>query len=196
MPRGVFRRRTVVLAALAVAAIAASAAAGSPPHFAGPTLTHPAQPPDFALRDQNGRLIRLSAQRGKVVLLTFLYTNCPDLCPLTAMRINAALGTLGPARKRVTALAVTVDPKGDTPAAVKAFIRGHRLRPQFHYLTGSRTALAGIWSAYHVTAVRHPGDDVDHTLYTLVVDRSGKGRVLFDARASALALAHDIRLLL
>lgn len=196
MPRGVFRRRAVALAALAAAAFAASAAAGSPPHFAGPTLTHPALPPDFALRDQNGRLIRLSAERGKVVLLTFLYTNCPDLCPLTATSINTALGTLGPARKRVTALAVTVDPKGDTPAAVKAFIRGHGLRPQFHYLTGSRTALVRIWRAYHVTAVRHPGDDVDHTLYTLVVDRSGKGRVLFDSRASALALAHDIRLLL
>jgi protein SCO1 len=196
MPRGVHGCRIAVLAALAAAAVAASAAAGSPPRFTGPTLTHPAPPPDFALRDQNGRLIRLSAERGNVVLLTFLYTNCPDLCPLTAARINAALGTLGPARKRVIALAVTVDPKGDTPAAVKAFVRGHRLRPQFHYLTGSRKALARIWRAYHVTAVRHPGDDVDHTLYTLVVDRSGKGRVLFDSRASVLALAHDIRLLL
>lgn len=198
MPRGVFARRIAVLTALVVAAVAVSvsAAAGSPPRFAGPTLTHPAAPPDFRLRDQNGKLIRLSAERGKVVLITFLYTHCPDLCPLTATNINTALGTLGQAKKRVTVLAVSVDPRGDTHAAVGAFVRRHRLLPQFHYLTGSRTALTGIWRAYRVQAVRHPGDDVDHTLYTLVVDRSGKGRVLFDSRASARALAHDIRLLL
>lgn len=197
MPRGVFARRAAVLAALVVAAVVATAAAaGSPPRFAGPALTHPSVPPDFQLRDQKGKLIRLSAERGKVVLLTFLYTHCPDLCPLTATNINTALGTLGPARKRVTVLAVSVDPRGDTRAAVNTFVRRHRLLPQFHYLTGSRTALAGIWRAYRVQAVRHPGDDVDHTLYTLVVDRSGKGRVLFDSRASARDLAHDIRMLL
>jgi protein SCO1/2 len=130
------------------------------------------------------------------VLVTFLYTNCPDLCPLTATNINTALGTLGKAKSRVAVLAVSVDPRGDTRAAVNAFVRRHRLLPQFHYLTGSRAALSGIWRAYHVTAVRHAGDDVDHTLYTLVVDRSGKGRVLFDSRASARDLAHDMRILL
>jgi protein SCO1/2 len=197
MPRGVFVRRTAALAALVAAAAGFAAAAdGSPPHFAGPTLTHPAPPPDFRLRDQNRRLIRLSAERGKVVLVTFLYTHCPDLCPLTATNINTALGTLGKARQRVVVMAVSVDPHGDTPAAVRAFVRRHRLLPQFHYLTGSQAALAGVWRAYRVAAVRHPGADVDHTLYTLVVDRSGKGRVLFDSRASARDLAHDIRLLL
>jgi len=197
MPRGVFARRTAVLAALVVAAavVAASAAAGAP-RFAGPTLTHPAAPPDFRLRDQHGRSIHLAAERGKVVLITFLYTNCPDLCPLTATNINTALGTLGKARKRVVALAVSVDPRGDTHAAVAAFVRRHRLLPQFHYLTGTRSALSGVWRAYRVTAVRRPGDDVDHTLYTLLVDRTGKGRVLFDSQASARDLAHDIRLLL
>jgi protein SCO1/2 len=193
MPRGVFARRLAVLAAAMVAAVAASAAAGSPPKFVGPVLTHPAVVPDFALRDQNGRLVRVSAQRGKIVLLTFLYTRCPDLCPLTATNINTALGTLGPARKRVVVLAVTVDPRHDTKAAVQAFIRRHRLLPQFHYLTGTRSALAGVWRAYQVSSVGTAGD---HTLYTLLVDRSGKGRVLFAPQSSARDLAHDIRLLL
>jgi len=197
MSRGVVSRRVLAPAAVVVAVVAASAAAAAPPRFAGPTLTNPARTPDFRLRDQNGRMVQLSAERGKVVLLTFLYTHCPDLCPLTATNINTALGTLAPAaRKRVTALAVSVDPKGDTPRAVRAFVSMHRLLPQFHYLTGSRAALSGIWRAYRVTAVRRPGDDVDHSLYTLLLDRSGKGRVLFDSRASARAIAHDVRLLL
>lgn len=187
----------LVLGLLATAALAGPAARGSnAPRFMGATLKHPAPPPDFALRDQHGRLVRVSALRGKVVLITFLYTHCPDLCPLTATNINTAMGTLGPSRKRVVALAVSVDPRGDTPAAVSQFVRRHDLLPQFHYLTGPKATLAPIWRAYQVSAVRHGGPDVDHTLYTLVVDRTGKGRVLFDSTASARALAHDVRLLL
>jgi protein SCO1 len=139
---------------LATFTAAAGRAAGGPgPPFAGPTLTHPAPPPDFALRDQYGHLVRLSALRGKVVLLTFLYTHCPDVCPLTANNLNSVLARLGPARADVRVLAVSVDPKGDTPTAVKAFIRSHRLRPQFHYLTGTEKVLRSIWRAYKVQAV-------------------------------------------
>ena len=197
MPR-IGRLAAVGVGALALAAALATTAAPRvlSPGFWGPTLKHPAPPPDFALRDQRGELIRLSELRGKVVLLTFLYTHCPDLCPLTATNINTAIGTLGAGSKDVVALAVSVDPRGDTPASVKSFVRTHRLLPQFHYLTGSRAALTGIWSAYQVQAVRHPGEDVDHTLYTLLIDRTGKGRVLFDSRAAARTIRHDVRLLL
>lgn len=183
----------LVAVVLPAGVLARSAAA---PPFVGPTLTHPAPPPDFALRDQHGRLVHLAAQHGKVVLVTFLYTHCPDACPLTAMNLNAALGALGAARKHVEVLAVSVDPQGDTPAAVASFIRRLRLRPQFHYLRGTRGVLAPLWRAYKVTAVRVGGKDVDHTLYTLLVDRSGRGRVLFDSQATARAVAHDVRLLL
>ena len=184
----------VVLAALVPAGVAARDA-GAPP-FVGPTLTHPAPPPDFALRDQHGTLVHLAALRGKVVLVTFLYTHCPDACPLTAMNLNAALGALGPARRNVRVLAVSVDPAGDTPAAVASFIRRYHLRPQFHYLTGRRSALAPLWRAYKVAAVRSGAGEVDHTLYTLLVDRRGRGRVLFDSTATARTVAHDARLLL
>jgi protein SCO1 len=178
----------------ATAALAASDAK-SPP-FVGPRIAYPSVTPDFALRDQRGRLVRLSAQRGKVVVLTFLYTHCPDLCPLTAVHVQAALGRLGARRTGVSVLAVSVDPEGDTPAAVRRFVRTHRLGPQFHYLTASRKTLSPIWHEYNVTSVKVGGADPDHTLYVLLLDKRGKSRVLFDAKALPGAIAHDLRLLL
>jgi protein SCO1 len=185
-----------LLLALSVVVGRAGAAPTSGPGFVGPRIAHPSTTPDFALRDQNGRIVRLSAQRGKVVVLTFLYSHCPDTCPLTAIHIQDALRRLGSRRRSVVALAVTVDPKGDTPAAVRGFVRSHRLGPQFHYLTGMPRALTRIWRLYGVTSVRVGGPDPDHTLYVLLLDRAGKTRVLFDATAAAPAIAHDLRLLL
>jgi protein SCO1/2 len=129
-------------------------------------------------------------------MITFLYTHCPDQCPLTAIHIDDALARLGPRGKDVVALAVTVDPKGDTPAAVRAYARSHRLRPEFHYLTGSKTALERIWRLYNVTPVRPGGPDPDHTLYILLLDKHGKTRVLFDALGKPAAMAHDLGVLL
>jgi len=173
-----------------------SAAVAATPPFDGPRISHPARTPDFALRDQNGRVMRLSAQRGKVVVLTFLYTHCPDLCPLTAVHIDEAVSRLGAQRSGVTVLAVSVDPKGDTPAAVRGFVRSHRLGSEFHFLTGSRRVLAPLWRKYDVKSVTVGGADPDHTLYVLLLDRTGKTRVLFDATARPAAMAHDLRLLL
>jgi protein SCO1/2 len=171
-------------------------ATADPPKFLGPAITHPSVAPDFTLRDQSGRVVRLSAERGKVVMITFLYTHCPDLCPLTAAHINAALTRLGSRRTGVVALAVTVDPKGDTKLAVRAYVRTHRLPAEFHYLTGSKTALERIWRLYNVTPLRPGGPDPDHTLYILLLDRSGKSRVLFDALGKPVAMAHDLGVLL
>jgi protein SCO1/2 len=165
-------------------------------HFDGAVLEHPAAPPDFTLRDQRDRAVHLSALRGKVVLLTFLYTHCPDVCPLTAANLNTALRRLGGERSQVAVLAVSVDPKGDTPASIRSFIRHHRLLPEFRYLTGRRTTLEGVWRKYNVAVVRRGPGDVDHTLYTLLVDRDGTARVLFDVKATPAALVHDVRELL
>lgn len=173
-----------------------SAASAAPPRFDGPAIKGPRRPPDFALVDQNGQRVELYALEGKVVLLTFLYTRCIDVCPLTAARLNGALRLLGRARSRVRVLAVSVDPKGDTPSSVRAFVRGHGLLAQFHYLTGTRRTLAPIWRAYGVQSTAQAGGHVDHTLYTLLLDRAGRGRVLYDSTASSPSIAHDVRLLL
>ncbi|MDX6474350.1 MAG: hypothetical protein QOK22_3166 [Gaiellaceae bacterium] len=189
-------RAAAVAAALALSAAPLARAGGSPP-FAGPTIQNPTRPPLFALHDQNGQMVRLAQERGKVVLLTFLYTHCPDVCPLTAARLNAALAALGNRRSQVRVLAISVDPAGDTHAAVRQFALKHRLLPQFRYLTGPTTTLRSVWSRYGVQSLKQAGGDrVDHTLYTLLVDRTLRGRVVYDATATTTSILHDIRLLL
>ena len=184
-------RLRLLLAVIVALFIAAGAARAGGVGFDGPTIANPVRVPDFALRDQTGHMVRLSAQRGDVVLLTFLYTHCPTLCPLTAVHLDSA--ATGFAHVRV--LAVSVDPRGDTTAAVRRFVRTHALHSEFHYLTGPAPTLQRIWSAYHVSTAKF-GNHAYHTLYTMLVDQQGRDRVLYDATAGTTAIKHDIGLLL
>jgi protein SCO1 len=146
--------------------------------------------PDFALRDQDGRLVRLSKLRGRFVVVSFLYTHCPDVCPVIADNLNRAL-----ARSRgLTVLAVSVDPKGDTPASVHRFVRAHRLRPGFRYLTGTRAQLAPIWKAYHLGVMTGP-TTVAHSAFEVLVDRRGDERLLYDSQVKGADVARDLRTL-
>src|SRR5438046_8938026 len=106
--------------------------------YAGVPITPPRRAPGIALHDAWGRPVSLAAQRGKYVLVTFLYVHCPDVCPLIAQNLNAALRRLGPRRDRVRVLAVSVDPSGDTPAAVQHCVAERGLLAQFRYLIGAR----------------------------------------------------------
>jgi len=196
-------RRAALLAAAALVLAgcggsksAAPATTTTSSRFAGAELRKQSPAPDLALRDQTGRLVRLSQQRGRFVLITFLYTNCPDVCPLIASNLNTALRELGPRRREVRVLAVSVDPKGDTPAAVRAYVRAHRLVPQFRYLIGTAPELRRVWRRYDVFAVARKPDLVDHVAYTVLVDREGKRRVVYDSQVKALQVVHDLRVLL
>ncbi len=190
-------RAAAAAVVLAAAFFAAQLASAAGPIFDGPTIKNPAPPPAFALVDQDGRTVRLAGQRGRVVLVTFLYTHCPDVCPLTGRNLNQALRLLGPKRTSVRVLAISVDPRGDTPAAVRRFIRGHALLPEFRYLTGSAATLHKVWAAYGVKSRAQAGDAlVDHTLFTLLLDSTLKARVLYDATAAPGAVAHDVGILL
>lgn len=151
---------------------------------------------DFALRDQSGRIVRLSAERGHVVLVTFLYTHCPDVCPLIAGNLNAALRSLGPLRRDVRVLAISVDPRGDTPRAVRTYVREHRLVPEFRYLTGSQQLLRPVWQSYNVLAAAQRPELVDHSAVTLLVDPGGRPRVYFGPRTASKTYAHDVRRIL
>jgi len=176
---------------------APAAPAASPgPAYRGIAVANPTVAPDFALRDQSGRLVRLSAQRGRYTLVTFLYTHCPDVCPLIAEQLNAALRKLGPARRDTSVLAVSVDPKGDTLAAVRRFVAVHRLLPQFRYLRGSAAQLRPVWAAYHVAAdPEHGTTAISHTAFVLLVDPQGVERLLYDSTVKANEIVHDIDLL-
>jgi protein SCO1/2 len=195
-------RRIALTAAAALLLAGCGGSKGAAPttarasQFAGTALVKQTPAPDFALKDQAGRVVRLSAERGRFVLVTFLYTNCPDVCPLIASNLNTALRELGPRRKEVRVLAVSVDPKGDTPAAVRAYARAHRLVPQFRYLIGTPAELRRVWARYDVLAVARKPDLVDHVAYTVLVDRKGKRRVVYDSQVKALQVVHDLRVLL
>jgi protein SCO1 len=206
-PARLYRAIVRTAALLALVALAAgcggsaassgsSAATAHTSPFRGAELPSPKRAPDFVLRDQHGASVRLSDQRGRYVLVTFLYTHCPDVCPVIAANLNTALRTLGPLRSRVRVLAVSVDPQGDTPAAVRAYARRLRLLPQFHYLIGPRPALMRVWRDYGVLAVARDKELVDHTASTVLVDSEQKRRVLYDAHVRAGDVVHDLRRLL
>jgi len=165
------------------------------PRFAGAELPVAKPAPDLALRDQDGALVRLSAQRGRYVIVTFLYTHCPDVCPLIAANLNTALRSLGPRRDGVRVLAVSVDPEGDTPAAVRAYARRLRLLPQFRYLIGTKPQLTHVWRDYGVLAVAGDKELVDHVASTVLVDPQGRRRVLYGAHVEAADVVHDLRVL-
>ncbi len=152
--------------------------------------------PDFTLTDGvSGRVITLSALRGQVVALTFLYTTCPDVCPLTATRFKAAQAELQADASRVTFIAVSVDPDRDTPRAVQDFSAAHGLATNWHYLVGGRAQLSPVWAAYGI-GVQAASTTVTHNDAVYLIDRSGRERVLLHSEDLATDLTNDLRALL
>ncbi len=191
---GRLARLAALAAALAATAGCGGGASQQGASFRGTELE--AQPtPDFVLHDQTGASVQLSKLRGRVVLVTFLYTHCPDVCPLIATNLGIAVRRLGPEGKNVRVLAVSVDPKGDTQAATRAFVARRRLPSEFHFLIGSRPELRRVWRAYHIAAGQGPENTVNHSAYTLLIDRDGNQRVLYDAQVRPGAVVHDVRAL-
>jgi protein SCO1 len=151
---------------------------------------------DFTLRDQDGRPVGLRAQRGRVVLLTFLYTHCRDVCPLIAVNLNDVLRGLGAQRQQVRVIAVSVDPARDTRSAIRAFVKLHRLLPEFRYVTGPVPALRQVWQNYNVLAMPRNQEVVDHSSPTLLIDRAGRPRTVYPSNLETGPVLHDVRKLL
>jgi protein SCO1/2 len=153
--------------------------------------------PNFTLHDQHGQPVTLSAERGKFVILTFLYTHCPNVCPIIAGQLNQTLRDLSPTvRSQVRVLAISVDPKGDTHAAVAKFIAEHRLLPQFLYLTGSAPTLERIWTGYHIASTQTAkGLVVGHTAISILLDRSGQPQAIYGSDVSPAQVLHDLHVL-
>jgi protein SCO1 len=165
-----------------------------PSRFQG-TVVPTATAPPIVLRDASGRKVTLASRRGGWTLVTFIYTHCPDVCPLIAANLNQALRLVDAPKRNVAVFAVSVDPKGDTPSAVRAYETRKHLVPQFHYLIGSRAQLQPVWARYHVAAVANGADLVDHVAYTVLVDPHGKERLIYDAQVKAAEVVHDLRAL-
>jgi protein SCO1/2 len=161
----------------------------------GGVLDPPAAAPGFALRDQVGRPVSVAGQRGHWFVVTFLYTHCPDVCPLIAANLNGALRSPAGRDAGLRVLAVSVDPARDTPAEVRRYVAQHRLVRSFHYLIGSPAELRRVWRAYHVVALAGPRQTVSHSSFELLVDPEGRERLIYDANVKTAEVVHDLRAL-
>jgi protein SCO1/2 len=200
------RRRTAVLAVvLALAAGGCGSAASSGGHggryaVADPLPTglsgRPAAP--IRLADARGGTFDTRTLHNRPYLVTFLYTNCPDVCPLIGDELRQTLALLAADARRVAVVAVSVDPRHDDAPAVRSWLARHREPAQFHYLIGTQGQLAPVWKAWYA-APQIPGDPQSaHTAIVWLVDARGRltakvsAGIAFDPRG----LARDVRTLL
>jgi cytochrome oxidase Cu insertion factor (SCO1/SenC/PrrC family) len=155
--------------------------------------------PAFALRDQAGRLVRPRDLRGKVVVLTFLETKCRAACPIIAGEIARAWSLLAPnERARSIAIAISANPRDDTPASIRAFLQRHRAAGSIHYLVSSAPVMRGVWRRFQVLSSLESGDADTHSAPVRIYSRDltwlATQHVGVDL--SARNLAHDVRVAL
>ena len=219
---------TARLPLLLLAVLTAAMLAGcsqAQPSFMGTELTARDAAPEFTLVDQFGEETSLSDRRGKVVALTFLYTNCPDICPLTAHSLAKAHEALGDDAAGVSMIAISVDPNRDTPQQARAYSQQRNMLDKWSFLTGTEEELSPLWKAYYL-AVERTGDSggaieslgtdlaretlasneglspeaaylVSHAAPVYVIDQEGRMRsVITDLTLDPAPLVHDVRLLL
>jgi protein SCO1/2 len=162
--------------------------------FKGAVRPPGARATNFRLRDQDGRLVELSRLRGRVVVLSPMYTTCRDTCPLVAQQIQDALLDL-PRRERaqVVALALSVDPANDTPASARHFLEVRLVSRYLDFLLGSQAQLRPIWKAYGFSPQT---SRLEHNSYVVLIDKRGFQRVGFPANyLTPESLTHDLGLL-
>jgi protein SCO1 len=168
-------------------------------HFDAAAVFEPPVPaPPLALRNYLGQPVNIDSFRGEVVLVTFLYTTCPDICPLIASDLRVALNEMGPKMaSKVQVIAVSVDPRVDTPKSVAAFLARHEMTGRMQYLIGSAKELGRVWKAWHVGSAQDAEQPqfVNHTGLVYGITASGKQLTVYSASFVPSEIAHDVPLL-
>ena len=198
-------RRLVPLIAAAAAITVGVAACGSSssdpkkPQFQGSVASPRLAAPPLKLDDSLGQPVNIANYHGKAVLVTFIYTHCPDICPLIVGHLHSALQKLGADRHKFQIIAVSVDPRGDTPKTVKAFLADHQMTGKMQYLIGSRPQLEKAWKAWHIKAASRPTkgnpDAVEHSALIYGISGSGKITTVYPANFPPSMIVHDVPLL-
>lgn len=153
----------------------------------------------FDLTDFNGKRRTLADFRGKLVLLFFGYTNCPDMCPTTMAKLAQVMQLAGPDAERMQGLFITVDPKRDTAKVLSQYVPA--FYPAFLGLRGNEQETAGAAKEFKVYfQAQKPGDSgyytVDHSGPVFVFDRRGRLRLFVRHEMGAEAILRDLRVLL
>jgi len=166
--------------------------------FRGTTYNEPYPlAPYFELTNSNGDLFRLSDERGKITLLFFGYTSCPDVCPTTLAELNQAMKEIGDKAASVQVVFVSVDPDRDTSEKVQEYVA--RFNPSFIGLSGSTDELQKIWDDYGIfreTVQSDAGVIVNHTARTILMDKDIKMRLSYSFGTPVEDIVHDLELLL
>jgi protein SCO1/2 len=163
--------------------------------YAGFVLNPPRPAPPLALKSYLGVPVDLAEYRGKAVLVTFLYTHCPDVCPLMTSKLHTALGAMtARERREVAIIAVSVDPRGDTPATVRAFLAAHEMTGRMQYLLGSAAVLARVWAQWGVGSRRDAGNPelVAHTALIYGITADGKIKTIYSSSFAPSDIVADV----
>ena len=135
--------------------------------------------PSFTLTNQAGKKFRFNAASGKVVLITFVYTTCPDVCPLFSAHFAAIQRALDAAKhENYLLLSISTDPKRDTPTKMKAYAEAFKADfKHWQFLTGSQKDLSEVWKNFGVNVKDHGNGQIQHTNLTTLIDAKGSRRV-------------------
>jgi len=174
-------------------------ACSQPAHFNATDLTGSTIGTDFSLPDQTGKLRRLSDFKGKVAIVFFGYTQCPDVCPTTLSTLREVMTQLGPQAERVQVLFVTLDPQRDTPALLAQYVPS--FHPTFLALRGDDAATGATAQAFKVFYKKQPGSapdtySVDHSTGSYVYDPQGRLRLYVKYGDTAEHITGDLKQLL
>jgi protein SCO1/2 len=172
--------------------------------FSGPTEWHGMviqsnQPvTNFTLTSSDGEPVSLIDFRGKVVMLYFGYTFCPDVCPATMIELSDAMETLGEQSEDVQVVMITLDPERDTPEVMQNYVT--HFNESFMGLTGTPEELIAVTAPMGIFYERHEGSSasgylIDHTATVAVLDKEGKLRLVYPFGITGAEMAADLKYL-
>ena len=188
------------LSVLALCSLVSLAACGEKPQgFHATDISDAGFGKQFELVDHHGQLRHLEDFRGKVTVMFFGFTHCPDVCPTTLAELAAVLRKLGDAAQRVQVLFVTVDPERDTPEVLAGYVTA--FNSDFIGLTGSLEQIAAVAREFKVAYQKAEGSQpgmysVDHSAGTFIIDAQGRLRLYVRYGQDGEAIASDITRLL
>jgi protein SCO1 len=190
------RRRCLLAGA---AALTLSACGETKPPFTGIDITGADYATGFALTDHNGQSRTLADFKGKVVVIFFGFTQCPDVCPTSLSEMAQAKQLLGADGERMQGLFISVDPERDTPEIMKAYMAA--FDPSFLALYAKADELPALAKSFKIYYKKAPGSTpenytMDHSAGSYVYDPQGRVRLYNRYGTGAQALADDLKKLL